>query len=272
MNKAQWVVLLIVLSLVGCYDDKEGCLDPNAVNFDVSADKDCCCQYPALTLNVSWKENDTTFLSLNKVFLDDAQQPYKLLGVRFYLSHLEAVDVNQNAVDVNGESEKWVYGAGNVPEKAKVSDNVLLIKQTQADYKLGTFKRPGTYQGIRLDIGLDAQQNAVIPDSLSGENVLGFKPDSMWVAPKMYIQQQWIVMTDTSSSMPQVDTFQVLSVQGGVELAYNPLLVVPQGANYELKIAVDMSQWLHNIKWGANKMEILQKLADNSKDALSLVQ
>ncbi len=47
-------VIALVFFLAGCYEPKEGCLDPQAVNYDVTADEACadCCTWPSLRLSV----------------------------------------------------------------------------------------------------------------------------------------------------------------------------------------------------------------------------
>ncbi len=271
MNKTQWLLLMILLALTGCYDEKEGCLDPAALNFDVSADKDCCCEYPKLKLKVNYKETDSTSFQKMHYFKDVGEQVYKIESFSFFLSHIE-VKGGAGWLDVDDSLERWVFDGQGLPEKALVSSNVVLLKNNVLKYDFGDFVDFGAYDSVRLEMGMDELQQAAIPDSLPQGHVLGVGVDSMWVSPKVYLQQKWVIVTDTSAANYTVDTFTVIGSNIPFDLAYHSAFVVKKGKDYELEIAINIPEWLKDIDWQGDKAEITDKLSNNSKLAISLVQ
>jgi len=265
------MLLLAVLAVVGCYEEKEGCLDATALNFDVSADKDCCCEYPKLILKVNYKKNDTTSFSKLE-YLGDAGHVYKVESFAFFLSHVEVKGQSGAWVDVDDSTEYWIFDAQDAPEKGIVSNNVVLVEDNVLKYDFGDFADFGSYDSVRFDIGMDGLQESVIPDSLSKEHALGVGKDSMWVSPKVYLQQKWVIVTDTSAANYKVDTFFVQGANVPLNLAYGSGHLVPKGKNYELKIDVNILKWLEGVSWQADKAIILDKLYHNSANAVSLVQ
>ncbi len=270
MNKIQWLLLTILLVVVGCYDEQEGCLDPTALNFDVSADKDCCCEYPKLKLKVNYKKDDSTSFSKLEYF-EAAGHVFKIESFAFFLSHVE-VKGTGDWVDAEGSTEHWVYDAQDAPQKAMVSSNVILVEDNVLKYDFGDFVDFGAYDSVHLVIGMDALQRTVIPDSLPKEHALGISKDSMWVSPKVYLQQKWVIVTDTSKANYKVDTFVVNGANIALNLAYAPAFSVPKGTDYELNLAINIQKWLKDIDWQGDKGEISNKLRNNSKLAISLVQ
>ena len=50
--KCLTIGFFLTFLLSGCYEDRKGCLDLRATNFDIDADRECdgCCVYPQLRL------------------------------------------------------------------------------------------------------------------------------------------------------------------------------------------------------------------------------
>lgn len=76
-TKAIYSAFLFLVALTSCYTPQEGCMDASAVNYDVKADINCCCQYPALKLNFTYRY-DTLNFSQSTIYHDVAERPYKV--------------------------------------------------------------------------------------------------------------------------------------------------------------------------------------------------
>lgn len=62
MKILQWHIYIIGLVFGSCFfancgNQQEGCIDPLAANFDVSAEKNCCCNYPFVVLDFKFLTN-----------------------------------------------------------------------------------------------------------------------------------------------------------------------------------------------------------------------
>ncbi len=104
--------LLLVLS--SCYEDRIGCLDPDATNFDERADEACpdgCCTFPQLSLDVDRIWGDTTLASLDTL-VDGVGNAFALTRLRFYLSELQVVTTSGTITALN-EIETNVLEGGD---------------------------------------------------------------------------------------------------------------------------------------------------------------
>ena len=272
MNLTQWVLLLVVLLMSGCYDEKEGCLDPTALNFDVSADKGCCCEYPKLKLKLKYLENDSTSFSKLNYFKDVGGDVYQIASFSFFISHLEVKEVGGDWIDAEDSTAHWVYGAQGTPEDVLMSSNVVLVKSNLLDYDFGDFVDFGSFDSVRFEIGMDELQKTVIPDSLPKGHALAVGDDSMWVSPKVFLQQKWVIVTDTTLANYQLDTFKVSAPNIPITLGYTVPFVVQKGKDYKLELAITVPKWLDSIDWQGDRAQIIDKLGENSVFAISLVQ
>ena len=90
MKKLLFLLPIIIL-FSNCRETTEGCLDPEASNFDPSADETCCCEYPQFSIRFSYNnyDTDTTAFGLNKVYNDDGNNPYFITTINLYLSDFD---------------------------------------------------------------------------------------------------------------------------------------------------------------------------------------
>ena len=80
--------LLLWVALQACYEEQEGCLDRNALNYDVDADFECaersCCNYPRLAVRYTpnWGADA---LSTSDFYQDGAGNSFRMDRLRFYV-------------------------------------------------------------------------------------------------------------------------------------------------------------------------------------------
>lgn len=122
--------LCLLLVLPSCYEDRIGCLDPDAANFDERADEACpddCCAYPTLSLDVSRVWGDTSLASLD-VLIDGAGNAFTLTQFRFYFSEV-AVVTEGGVIPATNEIETNVLVGGDTVLTA-FNANLALIEST----------------------------------------------------------------------------------------------------------------------------------------------
>lgn len=264
-TKSKWLFILLWVVVQGCVEQKEGCLDSNAINFDVSADKDCCCEYPKLKLHFSYQLNDSTYWSPGKTLVDVNSQAYKVTSFKMFVAHFEVASGAGEWYDPVGFSDRLLVN----DKLESVSDNALVITNSKQDYELSKFTMTGLLSEIHFAIGLGSLQNNVNP-ALIESGPLSLFPDSLWAGPGQYIFQQWVIQTDTASA--QLDTFNVLESPDVISLVYEPQVLLAKGKDYSVNVNMNLSKWLNGIDWQAGKLEIVQKIKENSLESISLVQ
>ncbi len=137
------------LLVSACYTPIEGCLDTEATNFDASADKDCCCKYPLLVLNVE-NAYDTLIWKPDTAYQNDLGQWFRIRDIVFYVSELK---LTQNGVSGVVEDtitlSRFASPTSNDTIKSLYTDDFLLIRRVPTtQYTVGTF-RPSAAGGAR---------------------------------------------------------------------------------------------------------------------------
>ena len=130
MNKLIPALSVFLLLASGCYENRLGCLDPDATNFDERADENCpdgCCVYPVLSLDVARAWGDTTLAS--QEFLTDGEgNAFTLTRFRFYLSDLELI-TEAGAITAVREEEIGVIN-GTDTTLTSINANVVLVESS----------------------------------------------------------------------------------------------------------------------------------------------
>ena len=104
MKKQLIILCLLVLALCSsCYEVVEGCLDTNAVNFAIDADRECedCCTYPTLSIRFVniWDDGDTSFtFNYNAIYEDAGGQAFSFNRITYYLKDFALIEDSGNQV------------------------------------------------------------------------------------------------------------------------------------------------------------------------------
>ena len=147
----RFLFLFIVIGLVGCLEKEEGCLDPNALNLDVSADVNANCDYPSIRFNVShrWirpanQEDDTTTFRLNSIFNVPATDDSVIFSsIRFYMSN----------VKLGGSEPLIVSDSILLNDGGYVANDLMLFNAANFQFATGDINRYGNYSGLEFDVG-----------------------------------------------------------------------------------------------------------------------
>ena len=150
--------------LIGCVESEEGCLDPEASNFDPDADEDCCCTYPQLTLNWEYRKADTLFFSGDTVDLGTGQivalLNFNIIGGNVdLLTPMGPVEV-QESIQVS-----TISGVDTVT--SQLQDDVFLLNPTRFTQTIGGYRYSGLIEGLSLDL-FPQNWTKVIPSSIEG--------------------------------------------------------------------------------------------------------
>jgi len=129
--------LLISLSLLpACYEPQSGCLDNEALNYDLDADNPCsdCCEYPSLVLDVQHRFiTDSTTAGIipgSSVHLDDFGNPFRIKQFRCFISNIHLQDAGAMPLEVE-EKLGLVVIEGPRIRLDTVEDNFALVDAAQ---------------------------------------------------------------------------------------------------------------------------------------------
>lgn len=144
---------MFAFCLIGCLEKEEGCLDPNALNLDVTADVNGGCNYPSIRFNVSHRwisppaEHDSTILfGLNQLFNVPATDDSVIFSsIRFYLSN----------VSLSGDVPLIVSDSVLLNDGSYILDDLILLSGSSFQFATGDINRFGSFNGIEFDVGYE---------------------------------------------------------------------------------------------------------------------
>lgn len=268
------LVLLITFMLAGCYEPKEGCLDVNATNFALDADRPCsdCCVYPTLRLDVQNRfTKDGVPLNLgyvDSVYYDIQGKPYRINKIRFYLSnvHLVRSDGSEEEVADELELEVWLPD-GSDTEKVVVEDNFALVDAGRnRSFAMGTFAKNGEFQKVRFTLGIGEPVNRAVPSTLPDNHPLALQDDPMyWSGADGYIFYKIELFRDTVPT----DTIPVVLEIGGstilrtFSIDFPEPLHLDEGFNPKITLRIDYSLWLQSIDRDADEASLISTIVQN---------
>lgn len=248
------MVVIITLVFAGC--KRKGCTDPSALNYDMDAQKNCCCNYTEvfdLGIDFDFRVSIDPFL-YNTPFTDQTGRKFDYSFVRMYLS-------NFRLVNASGETH--------------VNDTFLLIDPTITKYNIGKVA-VGDYSKIRFDIGIDSITNSTKqPADFAQDHPLGPQSPSMywaWNTGYIFLKLEGSVDTnlipDGTIDWPYVFHLGTNQLLRSVELNYP--VSGDDGQKLVLDIGVDLARFFdfvdlrtENSSHTLNNLFLAKKVVDN---------
>ncbi len=243
-------LLLVVLSLSACFEPKEGCLDIEATNFDASADRDCCCEYPKLRLETVQRYDTLQYLP-DSLYEDATGHWFRIKSVVFYLSEFQLLQ-NGGLYTVSDTVQLQAYTAvGNDTTKETFTDDFLLVRRTPVDNEVGDFRPAGAFEQVKIRLGLPEPAQRVIPRLAPAGHPLRIQGDSLWYGPAQgYVFLQAVVVRDSMAATPP-DTLAFLQSElpGFFIQQTGTFTHASGGYDFRLKLGVDYKKMFGNVNW-----------------------
>jgi hypothetical protein len=254
--KTKGVILMVVLAVLvlsGCYEPKEGCLEVEATNFDVSADNPCdaCCEFPKLILEVKHQvvlptQPDTIFgFVYGKAYPApfDTTHFFKISRSRFFISNVRLVDKDGNETGVTDTIELEIpAGVFRVVENnfAKIDRDIFQPRT------LGVTPANGTFEQVRFVMGLENDFVQLHPASVPEGHPLSNKGDTLiYKAGLGYVSNLLIFRKDTLSDTSPLELRMTEPVQITLPLATT--FSTKKGFDIKLTLSVDYLAWWQGV-------------------------
>ena len=243
-------IALILLVQSACFEPTSGCLDVAATNFNASADKDCCCEYPQLVLDVLQYFGDEVSFKENGIYKSpaDTTHLFRLKSVTFYLSDVE-LSQSGNTYLIGDTVQLKAFGASLQDTVTKTfTDDFLLIRRLSLSNKIGDFRHDGTFDVARFRLGLSAEAETVIPRLAPTAHPLHTQADSLWHGPAVgYIFAQIVLMRDTFSATSP-DTVSISRADlGDFFIQTNAPVVHKTGYDFHLRMVADYQKMMTGV-------------------------
>ncbi len=151
MTSLRFLIACLIYGLfASCGNLKDGCLDVNAINFDVSADENCCCIYPTMGVSFDYYNGDQ--LLSNAPLIDDSGDTVLIEKLTFIAS-----DISWNTEDrvIRSDSRTWLFlTPGNYHDSIRSIDDYYLVRNSGAQFDNYTFKEPTYIKSMSIMVGV----------------------------------------------------------------------------------------------------------------------
>jgi len=234
-DRSLWLVAGILFWICGsgCNTRIQGCLDVNAENFDLEAERDCdgCCTYPSMLLSLSQKWNEENFTNDDTLY-DINLKPYKIQDLRYFLTtwawrDTEGIWMTVDSIDADCDASTLTY----TPDNAIVDTRKFL-------YTLGTIRQAPTIDSIRFAFGLTQdfscldEENAATPPELTSQSPL-------WNPASSSLETLRLIVQRTLGS----EVFDTLYIDTQVDIGLGYDLQFRKGFDTQLDLSVNYAMW-----------------------------
>ena len=194
MPKIGLLWMSCLLLLYSCYEEQEGCLDPTAVNYTVSADINADCEYPRLSFSVSHGWGDSIY-SPDSFYLDADSTPFQIRFLGLFVRELE-VDTGMRWKLLNPKLRSWPLQR---QDQVETTEALGFIQARNFETSWGLLDFLGVFQGIRMTIGLGPLET-VESNALEANHPLNIRPQMFDTLSDRY--RGWVIQyrTDTAQA------------------------------------------------------------------------
>ncbi|PHN05770.1 MbnP family protein [Flavilitoribacter nigricans] len=250
------IAFLIVSCFSACYEQVDGCLDTNALNFSLDADRECdgCCTYPALSIRLvhQWIDADTsfTFRYTSGAFKDGGGNPFVIDRITYYLQNFSLVTDAGTRVSTTDTVLVGYLNDIGFYEDRYIPDDYLLINATVSSaFEVGTLAQNGNFTQLQFELGVDDFMDRILPGSLTNNHPLSLLDTTMYdLNNGRYVSNRLDLARDTTQNAED------LLLQYGAERSTVPVSVaipggfpLPAGFNMVVTLQVNYAEWFQNV-------------------------
>ena len=251
-----FLFLLIGISMlcVQC-DRKEGCLDPNATNYTIDAEINCCCEYPELRIEIGYLW-DTLNIVLGDTLLNDLGVEIVNDNFAIYFSSFQFQDVNNNLVTVENQLNLGNDG---------IVDDIILVKRQVFSYTIGTLNQVDDLIMLEFQIGLPQELDEISVSDLSiGDNhPLNIQEDSLYRGAGLgYDEVLWEGSVQGTSIQ--------MRARMNIPFEYNIVLDPALGSNIIIPIDIDFQSWFKGIMESVDEAELINAILGNIPGSITI--
>lgn len=245
--------LVLSLCLGACFEPKEGCLDIEAINYDASADDDCCCTYPRLVLRVN-QVYDTLLFFNDGLYPDDNDQLFRIKSIAFYLSDFQLFQHSESFRVSDTLTLNTLLG--NDTSSQRFINDFLLVRRSPIDYLVGTFRPDGVFTEVNFRLGLSADAQKVLPNKAPTGHPLSPQPDSLWRGQsKGFVFLQAVVVRDSMAATAP-DTLRFLQADLGQPVfGATGQFFHFTGYDFPVTLRVDYKRMFAGVNWSIHDIQ-----------------
>jgi len=273
--------LMAFISFQSCYNNKEGCLDIKASNFDFDADRDCCqeeeccCTYPSLNLNVLHKQfaDSTENFELGELYpwpIGDGL--FSITSFRLYLSNISIEnEVTNENLNIRDSIDIQVLESDGSILTKKFEDNFNLINPEKFTYEIGEIQGSGSYNAVNMVLGIETPVKNGNPSSVPEGHDLSLQSPPMQNSIKEGYFTCNITLKKDTFVGTSVDTIRLFDVEN-LKLTFQDQMEISNGKDVSVEIRVNYLDLFQGIDFAVdNSSQVKTKIESNLPVSISLI-
>jgi hypothetical protein len=226
-----------------CFDPQYGCLDIAATNFNASADKNCCCNFPDLILVVD-QVYGTELYRPDSLVVGTNGHLFKIKSIAFYLSEFQCFK-GTDRFEV-GDSLDLKTLAGTDTVSRNFINDFVLSRITPRNV-VGSFREDGNFDKVRFRLGLNSEAGTVLPTLAPSGHPLALQADSLY--QNEYVFMQVVVARDSMTATP-ADTLRFTRADlGDYFIEGTGTFNHAVGYDFNLRLQADWQALFEGVVW-----------------------
>jgi len=229
--------LFVLLCITfACNTRQEGCLNPDASNFDLDAERACdaCCTFPTLTCTLSQKWDGDNFIPTD-TFFDKNLKPYFIVDIQYFLSawswkslENETYTVDSTVADCAGQV--FTY-----------TNDINIVDPRRFVYTLGTFRIAPIIDTLSFHMGL-VEDFSCLNDTLDETPVILTASSPLWNPATGALSTMRLILNRNPVDTLQDTIFIDLHHRFSIPYSYT----FKRGVNYSFLLSVNYALWFEN--------------------------
>lgn len=228
------VALSILCGGYACTEKVEGCLDVRASNFRPDADRDCCCIWPSVALDVDHRMGEENHFP-DSVYLNMSGQSYRLLDAYLLLSDFRLHFQGREALPVWRDTIRLMNADSTF---SWVRNEVIPVSRATNTIQIGRFVEEGQLDSISFIIGVPSGMNNYPPNAWPEGHPLRRHALYVWDSDMGYVSAATLHIPAPFADTIQWKTFQPIAVALSVDQ-----VIAPGFSPAELRLRIDYLQW-----------------------------
>ena len=240
------MVLFAAWAILSCEAYREGCMDANATNFQISNQVPCCCEYPLLIFQTTLTSSGET-RAFTDTFTHHTGEQFLIRDLRFIASDITLRD-----------SLDRIFTPTDTFDNYMISPDILAVDVFNLNSKGGEFMTNGRFTS--LDFVLDR------PGSLADKTHRDFPLEHPFRDSMFYDFQRndWHVFKITVEIVDQgLLQIQLTSGEMPVPLMVSGDWTKRLGADLTVNFRMDVDALFAEIEFGMEESAIRQQIAEN---------
>jgi hypothetical protein len=246
-----WMVPFFFLLLIAqsCFDPKESCLDIAATNFNAEADKNCCCKYPKLVLNVD-QTYGTELYRQDSLFLGLNGQSFRIKSIVWYVSDFQLTKNGETFIAGDSTDFKVYETSNDDTVTINLIDDFTLIRRVPLANEVASFREDGVFEKVKFRLGLPEKAQHILPELAPSAHPL--RPQTEQLYQNEYIFLQAIVVRDADPNTTP-DTLNFFKADlGDFFVEGTDSFVHPIGYDFPINLHADWEVLFSGVDWSNN--------------------